>query len=510
MFIFFKELYHLYSAYFLFFVYILSVIYCKRKANIVWNTIYTGITYPVIAILGYTLSLLLSQLGLFQDGFECLEFVVKAMGIFAAGIMIELLANQMLQIWEKKLFVCIKKYKYAIGIATFFLLQLIMNVPYSVNNWVSCWYVTDYSMGFGSRFLVGQLMKLIFGNFISSREAWIFTVIALIILIIIVSLIFNALLIKAEKSYTKGLFFLIICFMVSPCSIAAYWTEENMGRLEIYTLILTLLSVVVYLKSANKLIKFLSLSITPIICNAIYQGYMFLFFSMVLIVLLDKLISEYSKGKCWTLLFTTLSASLSFMVFQFASSVNFSSVDKLSAEISSQTDLEIWNGAIYYEFFTSISDAYMELVIPFLTGDECPRINLLLVFVFLLPLIVILFSVYRMAISLQPKVRKSSALWCLIVSSAVLPQFILNIDWGRWIVSVFIVLFFGLFYLIYVDNREMIITMQRLDQFIQKHWCLGMLTIIYLSLFTKMTGRGFLKESSWLITVLNTLSESVH
>ena len=89
-------------------------------------------------------------------------------------------------------------------------------------------------MGTGSRFFIGQLMTFLFGDHISEQDAVLFVYACLVILILLTAFLVNYVLKRAEKKILLALWMVLFCFLCAPSSYRSFWTEANLGRLEMY------------------------------------------------------------------------------------------------------------------------------------------------------------------------------------------------------------------------------------------------------------------------------------
>ena len=160
------------------------------------------------------------------------------------------------------------------------------------------------------------------------------------------------------------------------------------------------------------------------------------------------------------------------------------------ADIQSRTVLPTSKEALYYEYFGEVKEVYQELCIPFLTGEDnyYPRENTFLLLVILFPLLILLIGIWVKAYRTE---KKQIYFWLLLSDLSVLPQFILNVDWGRWMSSIVGVQIFQLLYLTYKRDSGMESAMSGLSKFIRKHCVICVLVLIYLASFNKLCDKGY-------------------
>lgn len=393
------------------------------------------------------------------------------------------------------------------GFFSFFILmaQFAFNRANQIENWGACWYAANYSMGIGSRFFIGSILSLFYGDFLDQNLAYKFCAIAIILLIVCVSFLINYTIKHAEISIIDSVKYLFICFLCCPGSIAAMWNKGVMGRLEMYTLLLSLIGVIVFNCVKHTIIKYFLITLIAIISMAVYQGYLFLYFPILFVVIICDIFNETKTNNNYWIygVLSCLFTGISFLYFQFFSYVKYEDATSMSKTLSQKTDLYIETTAIHYECFASVADAYKKINTKFLlTNGEFPREKLFLTFCILAPSFIIVLAIYAKCFSLlkykQIKIIKMPYLYCILINLAVLPQFILNVDWGRWLTALIINIFFGIYYLTYLEFPEMIKALQALNAYIIKHKETATFCIIYLTLLDKFGARNFLSQVDML------------
>lgn len=384
----------------------------------------------------------------------------------------------------KRNFIRENQYGLIIGAVTF--VWLIINLPTEIAGYCSVWYAADYSMGLSSRFFIGTLLNLFYDDFLDRQIAYHFCVCALAFIIIIVSCMLNKLIKKAKEEYRPALLFLVLCFMASPGYIRAFWQPLNIGRLETYTFFLALVSVVLFESIGNIYLKYGCITILSCISMAIYQGDLFLYYPMTIMIIVydgltnhDKVIARRILG-----IINILCTGIAFVVFQFFSYTIFSTPQDMIQALSKKTNLNISSIAIRLEMFEPVTAAYNEVVKKFLS-ESLPRERTLLTMCLMVPIVLIILSLYMKCIENQITERKQFLskpyMYYILLEFAVLPQFLLNVDWGRWMLAFNIVMFFGVFYLAYKQDQGMLYAVEKLSSFIRRNSFMVIIIVIYLA-----------------------------
>ena len=376
----------------------------------------------------------------------------------------------------------VKKYQCFCYLMCFFIIYLLLHIPDEVYIWTVPWYVLNYSFGIGSRFFIGTILHLFSPEFISARLAFWFCTAFYLVLAGVVSFCFDVLIKKSSSSCREVVIFLMLLYISSPFSITSFLNSYNFGRLEMYTLLLTMLSVIVFFNIKNNWIKYSLITVLTCVSTAIYQGHVFLSYPMLLITMIVSLLAmpKVSFKAFVGPVVNVIMTGISFIYFQFFSFVKFDNTQDVSAALKSMTDMPFYNETIDLELFRSLSYFYEKLMIPCLLEDH-PRELLCLILLLLLPLAVLFYYIYKTAWISQKGVQwyKNEYLYCLLINLVVLPQFILNVDWGRWLIAVGTMVFFEIFLLVYLGNKGIIRTLSKMNYLVKKHYLLCLILIVY-------------------------------
>ena len=367
---------------------------------------------------------------------------------------------------------------------------------------VGVWYATDYSMGMGSRFLVGQLLTPFHDGYVDKALAYNFWAAAMVLLFLCIACLADRMMAVLPPPQKAGAGFLLLCLLACPASPAALWGFEQPGRLEMYTLLLCLAAVMLFRRLRAPLARYGAVAVLGSICNAFYQGYMFLYFPLLLMIMTADLCqaptpAEGRRRFAWSAA-ACVPPAVSFLVFQFCSSTVFASGEEMVAAVQARTNIDFYSGSVTREFFTSLGETWNTLNARFLL-QEWPREKTVVQFLLLLPLAVVFTALYLKCFALARAAGKSPWRtpypWFLLVQLCVIPQFLLNIDWGRWFTAMLLVLFFGVFYLAYCGAPEMSAALESLSRRVRARPVLAVLVLLYLASLDAFHGAGFPAEA---------------
>ena len=406
-----------------------------------------------------------------------------------------------------------KSKKIGILVFVFFMISLLLQMEGHMNPWASVWYVISYKDGVASRLFVGTMLSILRGDgFLSENFLLAVFLIAYVLIIVIISVLFNKYINGVNQQTKTSACFMLLLYLVFPCSIKFLWTKENMGRVETFVILFLFTAVLLYHKIKNKNIRFLVMSIFTIICMAVYQAYLFLYFPILFTLLCcdadvypdtiegnnkkpSSVNSSPDKLTIVWIIIVCLCTALSFFVFQFYSNINYASAEEMAEILSGRTDMEIDKTALYCELFGSVTESWRSffevMIVPGNTEylRELGYINLVLLspvlFLFLLGW-TYLFRYSADGLNSFKGLLSNRYLWLLASDMLILIQFVLTMDWGRWFAAMMTVQCFQFMYLHYVGDKGMLKFMAKLNDFVEKHKVICAFLIIYLCILSPM------------------------
>ena len=389
--------------------------------------------------------------------------------------------------------------KYGIAIFLYLLVNMFLQLPESVDEYVSVWYAVDYSLGFGSRFFIGSILRLFYRDYLDEKVVYCVCIVIVLSIIVIAAIMLNYIIKTADKS-KEGVAFIIIMFLVSPFSIAGVWIV--LGRLETYGFLLSLLSVVLFEKMDNIYSKYILITLLSCISIAIYQGNIFMYYPMVMMLFVWEGLSAKENVLIKRCLggISVLCTCISFLIFQFCTDIKFDNAEEMNAILQQRTNLYIKVKALDLELFQPVSTAYELLNKPFL--KNLPREKAFLTLLILVPMIIMFMGLYMKCQEYRKEKGKAifscPYIYYILLPLSILPQFVLNIDWGRWMLSNNIVIVFSVLYLTYKQDEGMTLAVSKLSEWIRKRKLLSLFLILYVCGLDKAGGM-FMGEVEYLI-----------
>lgn len=145
-----------------------------------------------------------------------------------------------------------------------FLIRFLSTRALDLDTWSSAWDAMDYSMGNGSRLLIGSIYKLFYGDYLDVTVAYKYVGIGIMLTILVLAIVLGQLIrlsLAADPEHRDIIYGVVVAYMVAPFSIAYVWNEDNLGRLDVYMLLITLLTVLAALRLKNFAIKAMLITI---------------------------------------------------------------------------------------------------------------------------------------------------------------------------------------------------------------------------------------------------------
>ncbi len=386
------------------------------------------------------------------------------------------------------------KYCLDFSVAALLLFQLFISAPKEIYGYVDVWYVLDYSYGFGTRLMIGSILHLFLGDYISGQAAATFVKGSLVILCILLSMLAGECWRRAKTQNSKiAVAFFTALYIASPASPAYLWTGENFGRLETWLFIIAILLVFVYLKVSRFAVRCILYLILAILALTIHQVYFFLFFPSLCVLLL----AEWKRGKyekkiiVWTMCIGFMVA-LIFMYMQFFSGIYYDDLTVLIDELRRHTDMGVSEPTLLAEYFWTLKDHIIYNQLPELR--ERVRFGIITMFL-LAPMWLCILWIKRIVLrSSSSKADRISRLLMFLTDVAFVPVFALMTDWGRWFAALFSVQFLSFAAFAGGGDDEFSNITDKVGAFIVKYLPMFLMIIFYCSIFEKFEGINYVDQ----------------
>lgn len=295
----------------------------------------------------------------------------------------------------------------------------------------------SYEYGFTSRSLLGTLYHLLDAvlplDLIDYRAVVATAYVATILFVLFVEYFLYRCLRCCEGEMVKYGEYLAL--ILSLCLVSTFSFPYNFFRVDIFMILVSLLGVLCLVKERAQWL------VVPLSALGVmfHQGYVFMYFNLILVLLFYRALSWWKedrrKARRYGLLFALsfLVGSVLFLWFEFFSRSNGAAFfDTIKSEAEKLSYDGIYHSTLLYHEVLGIDLASTE--------EEFSRVNavqILMCGIVCLPMLV--FGV-RFFADLIKKAKGASEKWkylaVVLGAATILPDFLLKIDYGRWMAAV--------------------------------------------------------------------------
>ena len=295
----------------------------------------------------------------------------------------------------------------------------------------------SYEYGFTSRSLLGTLYHLLDAvlplDLIDYRAVVATAYVATILFVLFVEYFLYRCLRCCEGEMVKYGEYLAL--ILSLCLVSTFSFPYNFFRVDIFMILVSLLGVLCLVKERAQWL------VVPLSALGVmfHQGYVFMYFNLILVLLFYRALSWWKedrrKARRYGLLFALsfLVGSVLFLWFEFFSRSNGAAFfDTIKSEAEKLSYDGIYHSTLLYHEVLGIDLASTE--------EEFSRVNavqILMCGIVCLPMLV--FAV-RFFAGLIKKAQGASEKWKYLAvalgAATILPDFLLKIDYGRWMAAV--------------------------------------------------------------------------
>ena len=404
----------------------------------------------------------------------------------------------------------LKKHGIGLGILAILAADLLLKMPRAFSGWAPTWYALDYSLGYGSRLLVGSVLHLLYGGMPSNSAAVKFVSAAAMMLAVLYAILMDALHNRASEETKKPLGYFMLLTAAAPYGLPYLWNEANFGRLDLF-LVLTLTAALLTLLVVKKpLCRAAAVGIFSLIALFIHQVFFFIFFPVLLGILLFDVFDGTSLT-CRRLMPGLICCGvvgITFLILQLFSGLNVPTVEELMAQLTAQTDLDISRSALDFEYYHDFIYGFVNHTLPFLEGGRV-FIKLFLTLLVLSPMGLVYAFLHRemgRELSASGVAGKQRLLnpqpWLLLLLVFYLPPFVLTVDWNRWIGAMFLSAALLLMLLLIKGNGPARIAFEKLGAALEQYPFLFLLLLAYAAKLNTLEARMFLPEVEALMGIL--------
>lgn len=295
----------------------------------------------------------------------------------------------------------------------------------------------SYEYGFTSRSLLGTLYHLLDAvlplDLIDYRAVVATAYVATILFVLFVEYFLYRCLRCCEGEMVKYGEYLAL--ILSLCLVSTFSFPYNFFRVDIFMILVSLLGVLCLVKERAQWL------VVPLSALGVmfHQGYVFMYFNLILVLLFYRALSWWKedrrKARRYSLLFALsfLVGSALFLWFEFFSRSNGAAFfDTIKSEAEKLSYDGIYHSTLLYHEVLGIDLASTE--------EEFSRVNAVQILMCGIVCLPMLVSGVRFFAGLIKKAKGASEKWkylaVVLGAATILPDFLLKIDYGRWMAAV--------------------------------------------------------------------------
>lgn len=295
----------------------------------------------------------------------------------------------------------------------------------------------SYEYGFTSRSLLGTLYHLLDAvlplDLIDYRAVVATAYVATILFVLFVEYFLYRCLRCCEGEMVKYGEYLAL--ILSLCLVSTFSFPYNFFRVDIFMILVSLLGVLCLVKERAQWL------VVPLSALGVmfHQGYVFMYFNLILVLLFYRALSWWKedrrKARRYGLLFALsfLVGSVLFLWFEFFSRSNGAAFfDTIKSEAEKLSYDGIYHSTLLYHEVLGIDLASTE--------EEFSRVNAVQILMYGIVCLPMLVFGVRFFAGLIKKAKGASEKWKYLAvalgAATILPDFLLKIDYGRWMAAV--------------------------------------------------------------------------
>lgn len=345
------------------------------------------------------------------------------------------------------------------------------------------WYVLNYKDGIGSRLLVGTLVNIFCGDYVTHDEALTFILISMLILVGLVSVFIGRIMRQSKKNRNAVLYFVAV-YLACPGNIIYF--GKNVGRLEMYSLIFFIVGIMLFEKCKNVYVKYFLIFLFSEFALAVHQGTIFYYYPLIVTVLMYELCTKFSFKKAIFTIINFVGAFVTFVYFQLYSCLRYETLQAAMDVLSSRTDMEIDIHTVRLEYFASLKENFAYGQGYFLKYYNYEKM-VFLALILLSPLLLFLVGMFMTYLKekkygfIKGRIYKEPILYIIFSYSLYIPIYVLMCDWGRWTGALIGTSFFHIGYLFAKGDKTMIKVFSKLGNWVYQNKFLCTILLLYMA-----------------------------
>ncbi len=357
----------------------------------------------------------------------------------------------------------------------------LMSYEFKCSAYNTTLYAFNYGYGFISRAFIGSVYVLVDAilpvDMMSYAMAMRFTEVVTVLFYLVVLSFFHFLMKRISSENLEEAEYLILFFSIFVISM--YADDRNFGRVDIYLIMVSLISAMLIIREKCEFL------ILPLVAIAVcvHQGYVFMFFNVVLVLLFYKILSKSGRErKKYIILFAVsfLIGSALFLYFEFFSRSNGANIyDEIVRNATILSFEGDYHETLIDHEILNVDLADEEWLFHLENFVQLPVFTVLML-PYLIILVKFLTRIVKRANGIEEKLKYLAV---AIGSFTIIPNFILKVDYARWTMS--IICYYSVVTLSLLAMRDKLIEEEVRGAFlrIKSHGVVAILLMAYPFLF---------------------------
>ncbi len=359
----------------------------------------------------------------------------------------------------------------------------------------------SYKYGFISRGFMGTVLSLLDKvlpfDFMTYRGTQVLAVTMQVLFVTFLIIFFYMVLKRVSKDIHNGTLALIVIFAF--IAFPYFVTFVNMGRLDSVMAVLSIIGVMTLLKRKHEWMTV----VVAFVGMCIHQGYILMYLNIIMIILFSYIIDYWKekKERYKYITFFVLIALECVVLFLYFNYLSQGNGENIYGEIYNTAKSLSADGAVHKQLIeheilgiNPISDEWPTHIFNFR--------EIIIFTILVIPYVIWLFIFFKKTVTKADGIyNKLKYIAISLGWITILPDFLLKIDYGRWVFGV--IFYYLTAILFYMARRDQIIckSFAEMMEALKKHKIIAVLLILYPLVLTPL-GDVWITEISKQLTTL--------
>ncbi|MCR5097691.1 MAG: hypothetical protein K6B14_01945 [Lachnospiraceae bacterium] len=355
------------------------------------------------------------------------------------------------------------KKDYIAVLGVFGLIVFFTSCQWRVRSYNTTMLALDYKNGFTSRALLGTIYHILDGilpfDMICYPAAFVFALIMTLLFLVLILFFAHACLKRADSKLSDAIQILLLMFIA--VSMSTFSGGYNFLRVDIFMLAVSMLGALCII---SKKAEFLVIPMSAI-GVMFHQGYVFMYFNIILVLLVARFIdAQNNRDKIRYGVYFAFSFLVGSVLFLYFELFSRNSGEEVYETVVAEAEALSYNG-IYHTTLLAHEVLGIDL------GDTekglrlVNRIQFPIYILVMIPFIVFFIIMFAGIFSEAKRAQANRFKYlCILVGPlTMLPDFLLKVDYGRWVMSVVAYYFVVLLALLAMRDAPVESVMARLN-----------------------------------------------